>query len=204
MQRTPCPGEVVTICLWFSMEVVFPSLSWGFRASAGLKKIRALSRKIIIYFQNQLDVWWPNTSDFKQCLFFLMSRRLGFICTLDAEFLIAVWGEGLRFLWWSVAWLLSFASMIGLPWLYTTIPRADSNVFPYGRRSNLGSFSKISFLEWNPILFFWPKHILPHTLLASSTVVTVLILERVSFQCDKTVRGIKKKNTRYKGWLTTT
>ena len=90
-----------------------------------------------LWFSSQFDVWWPNTSDFKQCLFgwmasliqwtwtwansgrrwgtgkprvlqsmglwrvghnlvteqqalFLMSLRLGFICTSDADFLIGV------------------------------------------------------------------------------------------------------------------
>lgn len=32
-----------------------------------------------------------------------------------------------------------------------------------------------------------------YSLIATNTIVTVLILERVSSQCDKTVRGVKKK-----------
>ena len=87
----------------------------------------------------------------------------------------------------SALWgLLSFVLRIRLPWLYTTIPRACSNLFLYGGRSSLGNFCMMSFLEWNPI-FFWPKHIL------LNTIVTVFISERVSLQCDKTVRGVKKQ-----------
>ena len=54
--------------------------------------------------------------------------------------------------------LLSFALIIRLPWLYTTIPRACSNLFPYGGRSSLGNFCMMSFLEWIPILVLNQTH----------------------------------------------
>ena len=122
---------------------------------------------------------------------FLLPLRLGFICTSDADFLMEFQGQGLGFRWWSVicivGGLLSFALIIRLPWLYTTIPRACSNLFPYGGRSSLGNFCMMSFLEWIPILVLNQTHTPQQQI-----ILLPLTLEKVSSQCDKTVRGVKK------------